>query len=419
VSPRFTPTKYEGIFQHESGSYWLRSTVHTPDLQPKVIDRSLKTKSITQAKERADQIKRKIMSGAEEAGPTRVTFDEAFTLVLKMQANPKNDEDTTLQAESIINHHLRPWFKKHCPYLTGSVPRYPDGFIKQHEQVWTDYTTEASARKPPAHLFDKEGKVRSQVKLDTWLEKNKTPRKLEHDRRYLIMALIRAHKREWIKRKFDRRDFPLNEVSEPIGQFIPDEDVQRILNGLSRYPKPYLQVLMAVIMGMRRSEILHLHRDEVDLKRREIVLDPKRLKTRRSREVPIPIAAPVFPLLEAAYRTMETQGGQYLFPAQYHNVEGRPVDWNKPQDDNRHFWDKVRSEEGLEVRFHDLRHTAITNMVKAGLPDTAIRKICGVEEGTMRRIYAHLEDELKGRFRDLFSGKFEVKHVAVSDGGSE
>jgi integrase len=156
-------------------------------------------------------------------------------------------------------------------------------------------------------------------------------------------------------------------------------------------------------MGMRISEILHLAKAEVNLKRLEIDLNAKRVKTRKRRQVEIPIADDVLPLLQSAYHESE---GLYIFPATFHHVPGQPIDWNQPQDDNSYVWRKVKAAAGVECRFHDLRHTAITNMVVRGMPETSIRQICGVEEDTMRRIYAHLKKELKTQFRGLFRGKF-------------
>jgi integrase len=186
--------------------------------------------------------------------------------------------------------------------------------------------------------------------------------------------------------------------------------VKALLLAATPHPKLFLQVLIAVTMGMRLSEILHLQKEEIDWAKKEIRLDPQRLKTRQPREVAIPISPDVAPLLREFYNAAP---GPYLFPAEFYNFEGRRVDPNQPQDDNRYHWDKVREAAKLDVRFHDLRHTAITNMVKAGFPDTGIRKICGVSEETMRRIYAHVESDLKNRFRNLFCGKFvksEGKH---------
>ena len=60
----------------------------------------------------------------------------------------------------------------------------------------------------------------------------------------------------------------------------------------------------------------------------------------------------------------------------------------------------------VDARFHDLRHTCITNLLKNGMPEIAVRKICGVSEQVIRAVYAHIETELKDRFRGFFTGRF-------------
>lgn len=378
---RYEPTGHEGIERdRRSGIYYMRDTVYIDADRQERVDRSLKTKQIGIAIERVKAIRARIIRGEVAQTGGRQGFDDGFDLVIKMQST--KGKKTLEQAETQIKH-LRPWFKEHCPYFgnfrkDGSQKLW--NFERDYEEVWAEYKL-AQAVKTPG-------------------------RKLEHDRRYLIMTLKRAHRKGWVTKDFEKKDFELNEISDPIGQYLTDKSVREILAAAKPHPKLHLQILVAVTMGMRLTEILHLQKEEIDWGKKEIVLDPHRLKTRRPREVPIPIPPDVSPLLREFY---DAAPGPYLFPAEFHNFEGRRVEPNQPQDDNRYHWDAVREATGIDARFHDLRHTAITNMVKAGFPDTGIRKICGVSEATMRRIYAHVESELKERFRKLFCGKFVEK----------
>lgn len=410
MTPRFKNTAIDGLkIDTRSGVFYFRDTVHISPTKSVWVDKSLKTTSITVAKERAKDIQRKLIRGEEtieDLKRVRHTFDDAFDLVIKMQSSPEKDKDTLDQSKSIIENHLRPWFRENWPFFgewvrAGKVVSFETHF----EEVWADYKTQASGRKLPKHLIGAD-----EEHIAEWKKKNSKPRNLQHDRRYLIMALIRAEKRGWIKKHFDKSDFELKVTSEPIGKYIPDAQVQAILNAAKKYPAVFLQVLMAVIMGMRISEILHVSKEEISLERREIDLDPKRVKTRRRREVPIPIPDEIFPLLKAA---VEASQGRFVFPAKFWSVAGQPVNWDKPTDDNSYHWDLIRETAGVDCRFHDLRHTAITNMLIAGMAETAIRKICGVSEETMRRIYAHIEDQLKAKFRILFTGKFQLKEGAI------
>jgi len=392
MSPKYLPTTETGIFKHgKSGRFYIRETVSVDIDKSVYVERSLKTRAFDIAKERAKAIRIKLVRGDKMVEKkTRPTFGEAFDILEKIQST-KADE-TLAQLKSQLKH-LRPWFKENCPYLSGPcIPDYLDGFETQFEEVWADYKLAQAAKdKVRAAEASRQGKKRHK------------PRKLGHDRRYLVMALKRAHKRGWVSREFTKSDFELNEVHEPVGKYIEDDEIKAILKACKPRPAIFLQVSLAVLVGMRISEILHLSKEEISIKKREIDLDPHRVKTRKRRQVPIPVPDEIFPLLKATYDAAQ---GPYLFPKWYTNFEGQPIDWNQPQDDNRYYWDKVRAETGIELRFHDLRHTAITNLLKGGMPDFAVRKFCGVSEDTMRRIYAHIESEVRDRFRVAMKGKF-------------
>lgn len=361
---RFEDTSHPNIKLRGGTVYYFRGTVNG-----RFFEKSLRTYSYTLAKDRVKKVIASAMGadvGVDMSSRKRHRFTEAFDLVLKIQSTKhKNTYD---QAKLIIDGHLRPWFEVHCPYI--------DKMENSFEEVWAEYQID---------------------------QKTKKIRKLGHDRRYLVMTLRRAFNKGWTKKLFEKNNFEITEVYDPIGKYIDDEDMGKLLRASDAYPRLKLQVMMAVYMGMRISEILHLSKSEIDLTRREINLDPNRLKIRRPREVPVPIADDVYPLLKNAY---DEAPGLYIFPAWFTNIQGRPVDPNQPQDDNRYYWDKVREQTGIELRFHDLRHTAITNMIKAGMPAIAVRKIVGATEKTISRVYAHIEDDLRENFRGLFRAKF-------------
>ena len=153
---------------------------------------------------------------------------------------------------------------------------------------------------------------------------------------------------------------------------------------------------MAVTMGMRLSEILKLRKDEVSLVKKEIKLDPNRLKTRQARKVEIPISDEVYPTLK---EFMGLASGDYVFP-----MERDPT---RPQRDNRHWWTLARKKAGVKMRFHDARHTAITNAVAAGIPTEWISQVFGATPQVLSRIYSHLRSEDKEQFRTLFKGRFK------------
>jgi integrase len=60
-------------------------------------------------------------------------------------------------------------------------------------------------------------------------------------------------------------------------------------------------------------------------------------------------------------------------------------------------WEAVKERSGVKYRFHDLRHTAVSRMLNAGVPIAKVAKIVGWSAATMVRMaarYGHfaLED---------------------------
>lgn len=388
----YEPTRHPDIERHRaSGVFYFRGTVGGH-----YITKSLRTKVWALAETRA----KNLIAEAQGApvggrfGSLHRTFAEAFDLTLRIY-EPKGVE-TYKQIKCIIDGRLRPWFTAHCPYLRT--------FEADFELQWAKY-----------RLHRKE--VAPGVKLG-------------HDRRFLITVLRRAQQKGWIKKVPEQKSLELMEASEPIGRALEDEEVRALLEFLrARHEKTYLQALMAVTMGMRIAEILHLRRDEVDLFRKEINLDAGRLKTRRRRKVPVPISDDVFPLLKSYVLAAK---GTAVFPAEH--IEGwegaggkNPgrkivrVERDRPQDDNRYWWDRAREATGVNCRFHDLRHTAITNALAAQMPATTAEKIFGATPETIRRIYDHVMPDAQKGFRGLFAGRFVTegrdRKMIVKKGG--
>lgn len=59
-------------------------------------------------------------------------------------------------------------------------------------------------------------------------------------------------------------------------------------------------------------------------------------------------------------------------------------------------WEAVRDRCGVHVRFHDLRHTAVTRMLEGGTPITTVAAIVGWSPSTMylmAKRYGHIGDD--------------------------
>jgi integrase len=94
--------------------------------------------------------------------------------------------------------------------------------------------------------------------------------------------------------------------------------------------------------------------------------------------------------------TAKTDAGcDRLLPSERYGASGDDfkacvysTDPQKPMARFKASWEKAKRDAGIECRFHDLRHTAVSRMIDAGVPLPKIAKIVGWAPATMVRMAA-------------------------------
>ncbi|MCK5771800.1 site-specific integrase [Algiphilus sp.] len=166
----------------------------------------------------------------------------------------------------------------------------------------------------------------------------------------------------------------------------PDEERQ-LMSALAKHSNPMLRwiVVLALETGMRSSEISSLRTDQVDINRRVVRLDVT--KNGSARTVPLSRRAAQV-LQEALDHPIRPKGCSLIFfgePGQ--DGERRPYQFKKT-------WVDMKSRLGFaDLRFHDLRHEAVSRMVEAGLSDQEVSAISGHRSMQMLKRYTHLRAE--------------------------
>lgn len=168
-----------------------------------------------------------------------------------------------------------------------------------------------------------------------------------------------------------------------------DEET-RLLEACDAHSNPMLgwAVRLALYTGMRQGEILSLQEGQIDLNRRVVRLT--RTKNGSARTVPLSTAA-IEVLREALacpLRRGDNPGG-LVFPGE----PGRGGGPRRPYTINR-VWVMALERAGIEgLRFHDLRHEAVSRLVERGLTDQEVAAISGHKSMQMLRRYTHLRAE--------------------------
>ncbi len=156
----------------------------------------------------------------------------------------------------------------------------------------------------------------------------------------------------------------------PRNRTLTPDEYKRLLEQCSTHLKPIVR--LAYVTAMRRGEIIGLRWDQVDFQNRVIVLEAADTKTQEKREVPLDEV-----LLSMLRQVPKTLGSPYVF-----NFKGEHI-W----DIKTGFNSACRRAGIKDCHFHDLRHCAITNMRKAGVPDNVIMSISGHKTTSMFRRY--------------------------------
>lgn len=190
-------------------------------------------------------------------------------------------------------------------------------------------------------------------------------------------------------------------VPDDIGRALSIEEEQRLLDecrkSLSR--TLYVVVVMALCTGMRFSEIRLLRWKQIDFAHR--ILTVGKSKTRHGEGRRIPINDRLLGVLEGwkALFPNHTRD-HFVFPTERVKImkntllpEYCGTNPEKPYRNWKTAWWSALKRSGIEMRFHDLRHTAATNMLEAGIPYAVVAEIMGWSPSTsiiMAKRYSHI-----------------------------
>jgi integrase len=186
-------------------------------------------------------------------------------------------------------------------------------------------------------------------------------------------------------------------------RYLTPEECQELIRACDPHLRPI--VVTALNSGMRKSEILNLRWENVDLQNGFILLD--QTKNGERREIPI----------NATLR--ETLMGLFIGRAKridipwvfYDPVSGKPY-----QNVKRSFASACRRAKIKDFTFHDLRHCFASHLVMAGVDLTTVKELLGHKTLTMTLRYAHLAPSHKVNAVNVLDGKLnpDVRYPDIS-----
>lgn len=167
---------------------------------------------------------------------------------------------------------------------------------------------------------------------------------------------------------------PINNARE---RYLNAAETKRLMTAAEASLNPQLKHIVGLLLltGARLSELLHAEWKHVDLEKRQWLIPMS--KTGKARHVPL--SQPAIAILKAVPRFDKCP---YVLP----NPETK-----LPFVSIKHGWQTARDEAKLPgLRLHDLRHSAASAMVNAGIDLFAVGRVLGHADHKSTMRYSHL-----------------------------
>jgi len=201
----------------------------------------------------------------------------------------------------------------------------------------------------------------------------------------LMKAILRAAERDW-KWLEKAPVIKVPSVRNKRVRWLEPEEAKRLVD---ECPEPLKSVVkFALSTGLRRSNIINMEWQQIDMQRRVAWVNPEDSKSNRA----IGVA-----LNDTACKVLRDQIGNHHKWVFVHLKSGYRPDGTatpsvrKMRVDDQRAWNAACRRAGIEdFRFHDLRHTWASWLIQSGVPLSVLQEMGGWESIEMVRRYAHL-----------------------------
>jgi integrase len=212
---------------------------------------------------------------------------------------------------------------------------------------------------------------------------------------------------QWERLQTDEDKVDMLATQDDIGRCITLEEEAALLKACaesrSRSLLPF--VTLALETGARYNTIRTLRWGNVDFESRCLKWGKDKTEAGTGRVIPLSQRA-VATLGFWATDFSDRKPKHYVFPTERYGGAGnefapKAYDTNpsEPVGSNKVAWREAKRRAGIEVRLHDLRHTAVSRMLNAGIPIPKVAKIVGWSTSTMVKMakkYGHFSlDDLR------------------------
>jgi len=176
------------------------------------------------------------------------------------------------------------------------------------------------------------------------------------------------------------RNVPRAKFSNARQRYLSADEAKRLLRAVEASPNPQLKYIVGLLLltGARKSELLRAQWKDINLDQKAWFIPDS--KTGKSRHVPLSQQA-----ITLIRKLPKWDGVPWLVPN---------PDTMKPFDTIKRAWDSARKEAGLsDLRLHDLRHSAASFMINAGIDLYTVGRILGHADHQSTQRYSHVAND--------------------------
>lgn len=195
------------------------------------------------------------------------------------------------------------------------------------------------------------------------------------------------------------RGVPRPKFDNKRERFLSSAEAGRLFKALDTSSNPQLRSIVELLLltGARVSELLRAEWRYVDLERRVWLIPMS--KTGKDRHVPLSQAA-----IAVIEQLPRFSGCPYLIPN---------PDALKPYVTMKRAWQTARAQAGLQdLHVHDLRHSAVSFIINAGIDLYAVGKVLGHADHKSTMRYSHRANETL--LAAVEAGAAGLKHASAA-----
>jgi len=189
---------------------------------------------------------------------------------------------------------------------------------------------------------------------------------------------------------------PLKERTD-VGRALTKEEEGRLIWAAMENKSHYIETVIRIALatGMRSGEIRRLQLDRIDLTNKKLRVGNSKTPAGEGRGIPMNdgLYAAVLKQIDWLRETFGDPDPEwYLFPF---CDRVKPIDPTRPVTTVKSAWESVRKLAGVNIRFHDLRHTTATKLAENRTPEATMKALMGHMSRAMLERYSHIRDEAK------------------------